>query len=58
MPVSSRGAYDQKIVDGQIIKERRYDLTPRGDAAWTSTRAFYSDAIDQYGARKPRTVNA
>ena len=50
------GAYDQKIVDGQIIKERRYALTPRGDAAWTSTRAFYSDAIDQYGARKPRTV--
>src|SRR6188508_3019497 len=52
------GAYDQKIVDGQIIKERRYELTPRGDAAWTSTRAFYSDAIDQYGVGKPRIANA
>ena len=52
------GEYDQKIVGGQIIKERRYTLTPRGDAAWTSTRAFYSDAIDAYGSRKPRTAHA
>ena len=52
------GEYDQKIVDGQIIKERRYTLTPRGDAAWTSTRAFYSNAIDEYGTRKPRTAHA
>ena len=51
------GAYDQKIVEGQIIKERRYTLTPRGDAAWTSTRAFYTDAIDEYGA-KPRVAHA
>ena len=55
------GEYEQKVVDGQIIKERRYALTPRGDAAWTSTRAFYSDAFGAYGddsvkpaARKPR----
>jgi DNA-binding PadR family transcriptional regulator len=55
------GAYEQKIVDGQIIKERRYALTPGGDAAWSETRAFYSRAIDAYGpgsskapARKPR----
>ena len=52
------GEYDQKIVDGQIIKERRYTLTPEGDAAWTSTRAFYSDVIDAYGSRKPRTAHA
>jgi DNA-binding PadR family transcriptional regulator len=52
------GEYDQKIVDGQIIKERRYTLTPRGDAAWTSTRAFYSDAIEVYGPRKPRVAHA
>jgi DNA-binding PadR family transcriptional regulator len=52
------GEYDQKIVGGQIIKERRYTLTPRGDAAWTSTRAFYSDAIDAYGSRKPRIAHA
>src|SRR5262245_13852556 len=52
------GEYDQKIVDGQIIKERRYTLTPRGDAAWTGTRAFYSDAIEAYGAARPRTAHA
>ena len=30
------GQYEQKVVDGQIIKERRYALTPRGDAAIAS----------------------
>jgi DNA-binding PadR family transcriptional regulator len=52
------GAYDQKIVAAQIIKERRYTLTPRGDAAWVATRAFYSDAIDEYGSAKPRIAHA
>ena len=52
------GAYDQKIVDGQIIKERRYTLTPAGETAWTATRAFYSDAIDQYGSVKARIAHA
>jgi DNA-binding PadR family transcriptional regulator len=52
------GAYDQKIVDAQIIKERRYALTAEGEAAWSATRAFYSEAIDTYGARKPRTAHA
>jgi DNA-binding PadR family transcriptional regulator len=52
------GEYDQKIVSGQIIKERRYALTPRGDAAWAATRAFYSDAIDEYGSATPRIAHA
>jgi DNA-binding PadR family transcriptional regulator len=52
------GEYEQRIVDGQIIKERRYALTPRGDSAWTATRAFYSEAIEAYGARKPRAAHA
>lgn len=52
------GEYDQKVVDGQIIKERRYALTPRGAAAWAATRAFYDEAIDTYGARKPRPAHA
>ena len=46
------GEYDQKIVDGQIIKERRYSLTPQGEAAWSATRAFYTDAIEEYGASR------
>jgi DNA-binding PadR family transcriptional regulator len=52
------GEYDQKIVAGQIIKERRYALTAAGDAAWLSTRAFYDEAIEAYGARRPRTSHA
>ncbi len=52
------GEYDQKVVDGQIIKERRYTLTAKGDAAWTATRAFYTDAIEEYGARKPGVAHA
>src|SRR3954470_12278398 len=52
------GEYDQRIVDGQIIKERRYALTPAGDAAWSSTRAFYDEAIGAYGSRKARTADA
>src|SRR5262245_44603796 len=52
------GAYDQKIVAGQIIKERRYTLTDRGEAAWSATRSFYSDAIGLYGAARPRTSHA
>jgi DNA-binding PadR family transcriptional regulator len=50
------GEYEQKIVTGQIIKERRYALTERGDAAWSTTRAFYSDAIEAYGSRKTRNA--
>jgi DNA-binding PadR family transcriptional regulator len=39
------GEYDQKIVAGQIIKERRYSLTPPGAAAWRATRDFYVSSI-------------
>jgi DNA-binding PadR family transcriptional regulator len=52
------GEYDQKVVAGQIIKERRYALTPRGDAAWTATRAFYSDAIEEFGSARRRVAHA
>ena len=52
------GEYDQKIVDGQIIKERRYVLTPAGETAWTATRAFYNETIEAYGPGKPRTAQA
>ena len=52
------GEYDQKVVDGQMIKERRYTLTPRGESAWSATREFYTDAISLYGAPRPRTSHA
>ena len=39
------GRYDQKIVDGQIIKERLYTITDQGVAAWEATRDFYVETI-------------
>lgn len=44
-----RGWYHQKIVDGQIIKERHYKLTASGAAAWTDTRDFYVAAVKDLG---------
>ena len=41
------GEYDQKIIDRQIIKERRYSLTPAGAAAWKVTRDFYVESADE-----------
>lgn len=41
------GDYDQKIVDSQIIKERRYELAPAGDAAWRRTRDFYAESVPE-----------
>jgi DNA-binding PadR family transcriptional regulator len=35
------GWYDQKIVGGQLIKERHYRLRPAGARAWAVTRDFY-----------------
>ena len=39
------GRYDQKIIDGQIIKERYYSLAEEGAQAWEATRDFYVDTI-------------
>jgi DNA-binding PadR family transcriptional regulator len=44
------GEYDQKIVAGQIIKERRYRVTPDGAAAWNATRDFYLTKIAAFDA--------
>lgn len=42
------GAYDQKIVQGQIIKERRYTLTSAGAEAWKGTRDFYVESLSEF----------
>src|SRR6185295_12171995 len=39
------GEYDQKVIAGQIIKERRYVVTAAGAAAWNLTRDFYLKKI-------------
>jgi len=35
------GWYEQRLVEGQNIKERRYRITKRGQRALAETRAFY-----------------
>ncbi len=39
------GRYGQKIVDGQIIKERFYIISEEGADAWQATRDFYVETI-------------
>ena len=46
------GEYDQKVVRGQIIKERRYSLTTAGETAWRSTRDFYVSKIAAFDESK------
>jgi DNA-binding PadR family transcriptional regulator len=42
------GHYDEKIVDGQRIKERRYILKGEGAKALQETAAFYSQITSSY----------
>jgi DNA-binding PadR family transcriptional regulator len=49
------GEYAQRVVSGQIIKERRYETTPSGAAAWTLTRDFY---LRQIAALDSRVAHA
>jgi DNA-binding transcriptional ArsR family regulator len=43
------GWYEQKIVEGQIIKERRYRVTASGEAAWQQTSDFYANLVRARG---------
>src|SRR5688572_25956137 len=36
-----KGRYEEKMIGGQRIKERRYELTGSGERAWNQTRDFY-----------------
>jgi len=48
------GRYDQKLLDGQLIKERHYRITAAGLEAWKRTRVFYEAQI---AASRPRIAN-
>jgi DNA-binding PadR family transcriptional regulator len=39
------GWYDQKVIDGQVIKERCYRITGEGERAVDEARAFYARAM-------------
>ena len=49
------GWYDQQVVDGQLLKERRYALTRPGRRALEQTRAFYAHYVT---GRRTRTSDA
>jgi DNA-binding PadR family transcriptional regulator len=40
-----RGQYVPKVVRGQTVKERRYELTASGARAYRTTCAFYRDKL-------------
>lgn len=42
------GTYHQQVIDGQIIKQRRYKVTAPGTRAWRASRDFYLSAIREY----------
>ena len=46
----AEGWYDQKVVAGQIIKERHYRITPAGRRAWREARDFYRQIL---GSTRP-----
>jgi DNA-binding PadR family transcriptional regulator len=39
------GWYDQKVVAGQILRERRYSITETGRKAWREASRFYTETI-------------
>jgi DNA-binding PadR family transcriptional regulator len=51
------GRYAQKVVAGQIIKERHYSVTPAGARAWREARGFYLEMI-RAAERKVRLAHA
>lgn len=46
-----RGDYRQEIVEGQIIRERYYELTAEGLRSWHASRDFYVSAIRGFEGR-------
>lgn len=46
------GWYEQKVVEGQLLKERRYRVTKAGARALADTRAFYLAKTASHQTRK------
>ena len=43
------GWYSQEIVEGQIIRERHYELEAQGSGAWEHNRDFQLKVIRRFG---------
>ena len=46
------GSYKQKIVEGQIIRERSYRLRAPGRTAWNRCRRFNESVIAEFGTSR------
>ena len=44
-----RGRYRQQIVEGQIIRERSYEIRAPGVSAWNECRDFQTSVIEELG---------
>ena len=40
-----RGWYETKVIDGQTIKERHYEISGNGISAWEQKRDFYAESV-------------
>ena len=40
-----RGWYEQEVIDGQIFRERAYEVTGEGAESWDHTRSFHTNVI-------------
>ncbi len=47
-----KGWYTKKIVAGQIIRERHYELEATGSTAWKRNRDFQLEVIRRFGDAK------
>ena len=45
----AEGRYQQRVVEGQIIRERTYRLTAAGRRSWDDCRALNETIIAEYG---------
>ena len=46
------GSYNQKVVEGQIIRERTYHLRGAGRTAWNQCRKFSESVIAEFGTSR------
>ncbi len=46
------GSYNQKVVEGQIIRERTYRLRTPGRTAWNQCRRFNETVIAEFGTSR------
>jgi DNA-binding PadR family transcriptional regulator len=40
-----QGRYQQRLIRAQLFRERRYQVTAAGRAAWRASREFYAKAV-------------